>query len=109
MQLKPIDFAMSYITRSGRVDLERLRKLSPRFVERYERERGYQSMTRGNRLIQIKTLNNFGDCSFARGIAVARSLHDAHDQAEIRYVETLLLGSPAMRTEEDNDRGENTP
>ncbi len=39
MQLKPIDFAMSYITRSGRVDLERLRKLSPRFVERYERER----------------------------------------------------------------------
>ena len=38
MQLKPIDFAMSYITRSGRVDLERLRKLSPRFVERYERE-----------------------------------------------------------------------
>ncbi len=39
MQLKPIDFAMSYITRSGRVDLERLRKLSPRFVARYERER----------------------------------------------------------------------
>ena len=39
MRLKPVDFAMSYITRSGRVDLERLRKLSPRFVERYERER----------------------------------------------------------------------
>ncbi|MGN6572243.1 MAG: FAD-dependent monooxygenase [Pseudolabrys sp.] len=39
MKLKPIDFAMSYITRSGRVDLERLRKASPRFVERYERER----------------------------------------------------------------------
>ena len=33
------DFAMSYITRSGRVDIDRLRKLSPRFVERYERER----------------------------------------------------------------------
>ncbi len=40
MELAPADFAMSYITRSGRVDLERLRKLSPRFVERYERERG---------------------------------------------------------------------
>jgi 2-polyprenyl-6-methoxyphenol hydroxylase-like FAD-dependent oxidoreductase len=40
MKLAPVDFAMSYITRSGRVDLERLRKLSPRFVERYERERG---------------------------------------------------------------------
>ena len=39
MMLAPADFAMSYITRSGRVDLDRLRKLSPRFVERYERER----------------------------------------------------------------------
>jgi len=39
MQLKPVDFAMSYIMRSGRVDLDRLRKLSPRFVERYESER----------------------------------------------------------------------
>jgi 2-polyprenyl-6-methoxyphenol hydroxylase-like FAD-dependent oxidoreductase len=39
MQLAPVDFAMSYITRSGRVDLERLRKLSPKFVARYERER----------------------------------------------------------------------
>jgi 2-polyprenyl-6-methoxyphenol hydroxylase-like FAD-dependent oxidoreductase len=40
MQLKPADFAMSYITRSGRVDLGRLRKLSPQFVARYEREHG---------------------------------------------------------------------
>jgi 2-polyprenyl-6-methoxyphenol hydroxylase-like FAD-dependent oxidoreductase len=39
MALKPVDFAMSYITRSGRIDIERLRKFSPRFVERYERER----------------------------------------------------------------------
>jgi 2-polyprenyl-6-methoxyphenol hydroxylase-like FAD-dependent oxidoreductase len=38
MELAPAEFAMSYITRSGRVDLERLRVLSPRFVERYERE-----------------------------------------------------------------------
>lgn len=38
MTSAPIDLAMSYITRSGRVDLERLRKLSPRFVERYQRE-----------------------------------------------------------------------
>jgi 2-polyprenyl-6-methoxyphenol hydroxylase-like FAD-dependent oxidoreductase len=40
MQTAPTEFAMSYITRSGRIDIERLRKLSPRFVERYERERG---------------------------------------------------------------------
>ena len=39
MKLKGVDFAMSYIMRSGRIDIERLRKLSPRFVARYERER----------------------------------------------------------------------
>ena len=38
MKLAPLDFAMSYITRSGRIDLERLRVLSPQFVARYERE-----------------------------------------------------------------------
>jgi 2-polyprenyl-6-methoxyphenol hydroxylase-like FAD-dependent oxidoreductase len=38
MQLPPLDFAMSYVTRSGRVDLDRLRKLSPRFLARYERQ-----------------------------------------------------------------------
>ena len=36
MQLAPLDLAMSYVTRSGRIDLERLRKLSPGFVARYE-------------------------------------------------------------------------
>ncbi len=40
LQLKPIELAMSYVRRSGRVDLERLRKLSPSFVGRYEREHG---------------------------------------------------------------------
>lgn len=39
MQLAPVDFAMSYITRSGRIDRDRLRKLSPRFVERFEQAR----------------------------------------------------------------------
>ena len=39
MKLEPAEFAMSYITRSGRIDIERLRKLSPKFVERYESER----------------------------------------------------------------------
>jgi 2-polyprenyl-6-methoxyphenol hydroxylase-like FAD-dependent oxidoreductase len=43
MELAPADFAMSYIMRSGRIDIERLRKLSPRFVERYEGERGRMS------------------------------------------------------------------
>ena len=36
MQLPPIEFAYSYITRSGRVDAERLRKSSPDFVAAYE-------------------------------------------------------------------------
>ena len=39
MRLAPIDFVMSYIRRSGRVDLDRLRRVSPEFVARYERER----------------------------------------------------------------------
>jgi 2-polyprenyl-6-methoxyphenol hydroxylase-like FAD-dependent oxidoreductase len=47
MKLSPVDFAMSYITRSGRVDLERLRKLSPKFVARYERERNALDQRRG--------------------------------------------------------------
>ncbi|HEU4660219.1 MAG TPA: FAD-dependent monooxygenase [Pseudolabrys sp.] len=40
MQLAPMDFAMSYVMRSGRVDIDRLRGLSPRFVARYEQTRG---------------------------------------------------------------------
>ena len=39
MRLPPLEFAMSYITRSGRVDLDRLRAISPRFVAAYERSR----------------------------------------------------------------------
>ena len=37
MQLAPVEFAMSYITRSGRVDVERLRRTSPEFMAAYER------------------------------------------------------------------------
>ena len=36
MQLAPLEFAYSYLTRSGRIDMERLRKLSPGFVAAYE-------------------------------------------------------------------------
>jgi 2-polyprenyl-6-methoxyphenol hydroxylase-like FAD-dependent oxidoreductase len=39
MALAPIDLVMSYVTRSGRIELERLRRISPGFVERYRRER----------------------------------------------------------------------
>ena len=39
MAFAPMDFAMSYITRSGRVDLERLRRTSPLFVAAYEASR----------------------------------------------------------------------
>jgi 2-polyprenyl-6-methoxyphenol hydroxylase-like FAD-dependent oxidoreductase len=45
MALDPIDFAMSYVTRSGRIDREKLRRLSPGFVARYERERGLAAGT----------------------------------------------------------------
>jgi len=39
MNRPPVDFAFDYITRSGRVDIERLRRLAPRFMARYEAEK----------------------------------------------------------------------
>jgi 2-polyprenyl-6-methoxyphenol hydroxylase-like FAD-dependent oxidoreductase len=39
MALPPIDFALAYIRRSGRVDLDRLARIAPRFVARVRAER----------------------------------------------------------------------
>lgn len=36
MEHAPLDFAFDYITRSGRVDMEKLRRMSPDFMARYE-------------------------------------------------------------------------
>jgi 2-polyprenyl-6-methoxyphenol hydroxylase-like FAD-dependent oxidoreductase len=36
MKLSPIEFGYSYITRSGRVDNDRLRRSAPNFMARYE-------------------------------------------------------------------------
>jgi hypothetical protein len=40
MDLDPWDMAWSYIQRSGRISVERLAKISPAFVERYQAARG---------------------------------------------------------------------
>jgi len=40
MRLEPWEFAWQYIQRSGRVDVERLRRVSPKFVAGYESYRG---------------------------------------------------------------------
>jgi len=40
MKLDLMDFAHSYITRSGRIDDARLRTMAPRFMARYEAARG---------------------------------------------------------------------
>lgn len=39
MALPPVDFAFDYITRSGRVDMDRLRQMAPGFMARYEAEK----------------------------------------------------------------------
>lgn len=40
MDLPAMEFAFSYLTRSGRLDMERLRKISPEFIAAYESYRG---------------------------------------------------------------------
>jgi 2-polyprenyl-6-methoxyphenol hydroxylase-like FAD-dependent oxidoreductase len=40
MRLAPLDLAMSYIQRSGRIDAGRLRDMAPNFMELYDRHRG---------------------------------------------------------------------
>ena len=40
MDLAPVDFAFDYLTRSGRMDMARLRQIAPGFMARYEAERG---------------------------------------------------------------------
>jgi 2-polyprenyl-6-methoxyphenol hydroxylase-like FAD-dependent oxidoreductase len=39
MALPPYDFAMSYLSRTGRMDLERIRKVAPEFVAEWERRK----------------------------------------------------------------------
>ena len=43
MNAPPLDFAFDYITRSGRVDTDRLRRLAPRFMARYEAEKASEA------------------------------------------------------------------
>jgi len=46
MRLAPLEFAMSYITRSGRVDMERLRRTSPQFITAYEAQARKETLSR---------------------------------------------------------------
>ncbi len=39
MALPPYDFAMSYLSRTGRMDIERIRKVAPQFVAEWEKRR----------------------------------------------------------------------
>jgi 2-polyprenyl-6-methoxyphenol hydroxylase-like FAD-dependent oxidoreductase len=39
MALPPYDFAMSYLSRTGRMDIERIRKVAPNFVAEWEKRR----------------------------------------------------------------------
>ncbi len=39
MALPPYDFAMSYLSRTGRMDIERIRKVAPKFVAEWEKRK----------------------------------------------------------------------
>lgn len=39
LDMAPLDFAFDYMTRSGRVDMDRLRTIAPQFMARYEAEK----------------------------------------------------------------------
>ncbi|MBY4609444.1 benzoate-CoA ligase family protein [Rhizobium sp. 9T] len=40
MDLSPVDFGLDYLMRSGRVDTDRLRRMAPGFMARYDAEKG---------------------------------------------------------------------
>ncbi len=44
LTLAPMDFGFNYITRSGRVDMDRLRRLAPGFMARYEAEKAGEAL-----------------------------------------------------------------
>jgi hypothetical protein len=46
MKLAPLDFGYSYITRSGRIDDDQLRAMSPRFMARYDANSSSHSKSR---------------------------------------------------------------
>lgn len=60
----PLDFAFDYVTRSGRVDMDRLRALSPRFMAEYEAHHAAREVT-----------DPVGDAPGARAIGFDRGRH----------------------------------
>lgn len=39
MSLKPLDFAFDYLTRSGRIDMDRMRRMTPEFMAQYDADK----------------------------------------------------------------------
>ncbi|MEC7257824.1 MAG: benzoate-CoA ligase family protein, partial [Pseudomonadota bacterium] len=63
MAKPPLDFAFDYVTRSGRIDMDRLRKLSPQFIGQYEAAQA------------ARLADPVGDTNAARDIGFDKAAH----------------------------------
>jgi benzoate-CoA ligase family protein len=101
MQLSPWDLAWSYIQRSGRIDKDRLRNVSPGFVAGYEASRDRQTAATASTAIHDPVPI---DTPGARAISFA--IHERYNGSAIRFdnlamgrgARTAVTGPAGMRT-----------